>query len=181
MNYLTPERLVRLQDRSDETHYLAALDDWEHALRQYREHLLQLGRELPPDLHELLVTVALHDARVLDMWWGGRSQFTITLHPELPPSHLVVLTYSLLEPPSIGETVLPDALRSEPVAWLYDELDRGEPDPKGGPGFLHRILLSDGREVRLRFRSATVKRPVPVVPAVPVPEGAMENLRRHSA
>ncbi len=29
------------------------------------------------------------------------------------------------------------------------------------------ILLSNGWELRLRFRNATVKRPVPVIPGVP--------------
>ena len=107
MNYFTSERVVGLQHRSDEQGFLAALDDWERAVQGYKARLLQVRAQLPNDMRQLIDTVALHDARVLDMWWGGRSQFTITLHPESEPSRLVVLIYSLIEPPAVVQDVLP--------------------------------------------------------------------------
>jgi len=180
VNHFTPERLVRLQDRSDERKFLAALDEWEHALASYQEQLTRIRSELPGDLPQLLDTVSLHDARVLDMWWGGRSQCTITLHTEADPARLVVLTYSLAGPPEVHPDVLPEAVRSRPVSWLYDELDFAGAGQPGGPAFVHSILLSDGREVRLLFRNVTVKRPVPLVPDVHA-EGTRTNSIRHSA
>jgi hypothetical protein len=180
LKYFLPELLVRLQDRSDEHRFLAALDEWERALAKYQEQLTQIRGALPDTLPRLLDTVALHDARVLDMWWGGRSQCTITLLPEADPSHLVVLTYSLAGPPDIHPDVLPEAVRSRPVAWLYDELVFADEVHSEGPEFVHSILLSDGREIRLRFRGVTVERPVPLVPAVPSADGNSPSVR-HSA
>jgi hypothetical protein len=180
MKYFTAERILRLQDRSQEQAFRAALEDWERALAEYRERWQQVRPELPADLGQLLDTVSLHDARVLDMWWGGRSQCTITLHPESAPSRLLVLTYSLLEPPDVRPDVLPASVRSEPVAWLYDELGFGADPPASEPVFTHNILLSDGREVRLRFRNVQVKRPVPLVPVVSAGDATQPPVR-HSA
>ena len=46
MNYFTPERLIRLQDRSDEQQFLAALDDWERVLERYRQQLNSIEQRL---------------------------------------------------------------------------------------------------------------------------------------
>jgi hypothetical protein len=165
VKHFTPERLVQLQDRSSEKKFLAALDAWERATKRYEDQLKRIRSDLPFGLQQLIATVPLHDARVLDMWWGGRSQFTITLHPDSDPSRLVVLSYSLVEAP-VEREVLPESVRSEPVGWLYDELDQ-HGTKRGGPIFAHMILLSDGREIQLLFRQVTVKRPVPVVPVAP--------------
>lgn len=177
MKYFTPERLARLQDHSEERQFLAALDDWEHALEDYWQQLNEIQQRLrgiqpplPKNLQEFLkffTTVSLHDARVLDMYFGGRSRFRITLHLEFQPERLVVLTYSLVEPPRIKVNVLPEQLHSEPIVWLYDELTLEPQSGKEKPVFHHAILLSDGSEVRLRFCSVTIERPVPLVPAVP--------------
>jgi hypothetical protein len=165
MKHFTPERYLRLGRLDDRQAFLAAQEEWERALAGYQEQLRQVRGQLPTDLGELLDKVYLHDARVLDMWWWGRSQFTITLHPESDPSRLVILTYSLVVPPTVAKDVLPEAVRSEPVAWLYDEVNVGDESRQGKQAFTHDILLSDGREIRLQFRNVTVKRPVPLVPA----------------
>jgi len=168
VKFFTSQRLVRLQDRSNKGKFAAALEDWERAAHAYRQHLLRVRHELPGELQQLIDAIPLHDARVLDMWWGGRTHFTITLQPESDPLRLVVLTYSLMEPPAIQQDVLPESIRSEPIAWLYDELDLGTNAARRTQAFLHRILLSDGREVDLHFRKVTVKKPIPVVPASPL-------------
>jgi len=182
MKYFTPERLVRLQDHSDENQFLAALDDWEHALENYWQQVNEIQQRLrviqpplPKNLQEFLkflTTVSLHDARVLDMYYGGRSRFRITLHPEVPPGRLVILTYSLAQPPQIEHNVLPEQLRSEPTAWMYDELTLEGGTDKGRRLFRHNILLSDGSEVSLHFCHVKIERPVPLVPAVPANFGS---------
>jgi hypothetical protein len=178
MKYFTRERLVRLQDHSDEQRFLAALDDWENSLKDYqqqlstiKQHLRAIGHRIPA-LLKFLTMVSLHDARVLDMYSGGRSRFRITLHPEFQPGRLVILTYSLTQPPQIGRNVLPEHVRLEPITWLYDELTLEDRTGEEKPMFRHAILLSDGREVQLCFRHVAVERPIPVVPAVAAASGS---------
>ncbi len=171
MKYFTPERLFRLQDRSDEQQFLAALDDWEVASRAYRQHLGQIGEALPPALRRLVHAVALHDARVIDLWpprpESQRARFTIILQPESDLSRRVVLRYSLLEPPQIDRNALGDEACSRPLAWLYDELgvEPSAPSQSGEPTLTHRILFSNGWEVGLRFRKVTVERPSSLIEA----------------
>ena len=136
------------------------------ALLRYEEHLARIRAELPVALRRMVETVYLHDARVLAMSWGGKSRFIITWQPESDPSRLVVLAYSLVAPPQVNEGALPDATRSEPAAWLYDELDAADSTGAQGRVFSHDILLSDGREVQLRFRNVIVTHPMPLVPNV---------------
>ncbi len=180
MKFFTPELLVKLQDRSGKGSFLSAHDEWERAVKHYNKQLGKVHDKLPADFQHLIDTVSLHDAQVLDMWWGGRSQFTITLHAQSAPSRLVVLTYSLLEKPGVAKDILPAAVWSEPTAWLYDELDFGGAKTRGPATFVHHILLSDGREVRLHFRNVTVKRPLPLVP-VSLPALVKLDGARHSA
>lgn len=176
MNYFTPERLVRLQDHSDEKQFLAELDDWEQALKGYRRQLEEIQQRLraiqpqfPKHLHKFfrfLDTISLHDARILVMSWGGERHFRIALHTEFQPERLVVLTYSLREPPQIQANVLPEQFRSEPISWLYDEVTLDDRTRKGKPVLRHSILLSDGREVGLCFYYVTIELSISLVPVL---------------
>ena len=162
MRYLTPERLAALQDHSDKQRFLAALDDWEDAVSAYQEQLRRIHESLPAGLRQLVDTVALHDAKVIDISQGQRSRFTIILEPESDPARQVVLAYSLSAPVEIKEDALPEAVRSRPLQWLYDELQIVQPGENGKQpqAFAHSILLSNGWEMTVRFRSVTVTRPV---------------------
>jgi hypothetical protein len=157
MKYFTPERYLRLGNLHDRQAFLAAHEDWERAIKAYKTRLRTIADKLPAGLRPLQ-SIYLHDARVLDIWQGAVSRFTITLQPESDPCKLVVLAYSLVEAPTIVQDVLPADNRSEPIAWLYDELD------VEGASSLHNILLSNGWEIRLRFRKASVLRPVSLIP-----------------
>ena len=170
MNYFTPERYLRLGDLDDETTFLAAQAEWDTALSGYGEELKRIRKELPRGLRRLVETVYLHDARVLTMHQIEKD-FLITLQPPSDPDRLAVLGYSLVEEPIIDRNALPPERRREPIEWLYDELaldrpegPRGLPAPSGRPTFRHHILLSNGWEVTLHFRSAWVKRPLRVIP-----------------
>jgi hypothetical protein len=174
VRYFTPERLVRLQDHSDERRFLAALEEWEAAVAAYREQLHRIQEALPAGLRHLVNTVALHDARVIDLSRGQRSRFTIILQPESDPSRQVVLAYSLVEPVEIIEDALPEAARSQPLQWLYDELEdvqgadnSSQRERSGARTFLHSILLSNGWEVKLRFGRVNVTRPVSLLQRLP--------------
>jgi hypothetical protein len=167
MKYFTPQRYLRLGNLDNREAFLKANEEWERALDDYQRHFRRVRRLLPKDFGQLLDTLSLHDARILDMWWGGRRRFTITLLPESDPSRLVVLTYSLVQPPEVEQDVLPASVQTKPVAWLYDELEV-KSHRRGNPLFFsHNILLSDGREIRINFRTVTVIRPLPLVPENP--------------
>jgi hypothetical protein len=165
VKYFTPDRLVRLQDHSDEKRYLAALGSWEKALRYYREHLQKIGDALPRGLRNLLRSTALHDAAIVDMWHRN-TRFNITLLPESDRTKLVILSYSLVEAPQISREALPFELRASQATWLYDELDvQQSADAQRRRLFTHHILLSNGWEIELRFRSVAVSRAALLVPA----------------
>ena len=187
MKYFTPERYLALGNLRERQAFLAAHSDWERAIQGYKDRLSKIRSDLPAALRQLVESTYLHDARVLDMWPGRRSRFTITLHPESDPSRLVVLVYSLEEPPTIERDVLPTEVCSTPVAWLYDELDverptggRIKPSCRKPPLFTHNILLSNGWEVRLRFRQVAVSRPLSLIPPTQKPSVTHE-LVSHSA
>jgi hypothetical protein len=169
MKYFTPARYLRLGNLDDERAFLDAQDEWERAIVDYKAHLRRIRGDLPGALRRLIENVYLHDARVVDMVKGKRSRFTITLQPESTPEQRVVLAYSLIEPARIDPATLPEEARSEPLAWLYDELDvlkqsKSRTSKDGvAKTFRHAILLSNGWEIQLRFRSVAVMRPVALV------------------
>jgi hypothetical protein len=83
---------------------------------------------------------------------------------------MVVLTYRLLQPPRVERSDLPEALRGEPLAWLYDEFDLAGPG-----GFSHEIFVSDGCLIKLVFSEMKVSR---LDLRFPRPEMAGEDGRR---
>jgi hypothetical protein len=173
MKYFTPQRYLQLGELEDEQAFLASQEQWEEAIAEYGKHLQQIRKKMPRGLRNIVESVYLHDASVLSMH-QDEDLFVVTLQPESDPKRLVVLGYSLVEEPLIEQHVLPAERCREPVAWLYDELDLDRPEgprglsmPEGKPTFRHNILLSNGWEVVLRFRSAWARRPVRVVPVAP--------------
>lgn len=186
MKYFTPERYLRLGSLDDEKAFLVAQEQWEEALSSYREQLQRIRKELPRGLRNFIESVHLHDARVLTMH-QTEEEFFITLQPPSDPGRLAVLGYKVVEEPVIEQNALPPDPRRGPIEWLYDELDldwpegpRGLPAPAGKPTIRHNILLSNGWEVTLRFRSAWVKRPLRVIPVVSEPRDR-QSAESHSA
>ena len=186
MKHFTPERYLALGNLDDERAFQAAQEAWERALSDYRDQVQRIRKQLPRGLRSLVESVYLHDAQVLAMH-QIEEDFVVTLQPPSDPERLAVLGYSLVEEPIIEQNVLPPERRREPIQWLYDELDldrpegpRGLPNPAGRPTIRHNILLSNGWEVILRFRSAWVKRPLRVIPVV-AEIGGQEGVRSRSA
>ena len=162
MRFFTPQRYLQLGNLKNEKAFLAAQNEWEHAVGQYQVHLDKIRARLPAGLRRLIDAVYLHDAVVLDMWQDRRNRLAITLQPETDQARLVVLTYSLAKPPQFRRGVLPAERCSEPVTWLYDELDaRGN---RSQPRFQQRILLSNGWEISLQFHDVKVARPQAIIP-----------------
>jgi hypothetical protein len=148
MKYFTPELYVLGQSEDP-----AALDEveraWEENLERYAAHLGQIRPRLPAELVGLLDRYDLHGAEVLTL---GRSGDNLVLVAQLDPAvATLLLTWDLTAEPEIDRGALPPELRQERAVWLYDEVDVGS-----GPAFSQSILLSNGWEVRLRFRALRV-------------------------
>lgn len=172
MKYFTPELYLQLGKLDNEQAFLTAQQQWEEALTDYQKELQRIRKDLPRSLRNLVESVYLHDARVLTMHQIDQD-FFIILQPPSDPDRLIVLSYSLVEEPHIEQGLLPVERCREPIEWLYDELDldrpegpRGLPAAPGKPTVRHNILLSNGWEVKLRFRSVWVKRPIRVLPMI---------------
>jgi hypothetical protein len=193
MKYFTPERHLRLGNLDSEAEFLATLQEWEDANTDYLAHLESIRAKLPPELLRLYGEVHLHDAHVLSAYqqdepeWvlaqehglggvggglGGvvagpvpSQQFVITLQPDVDARRLVVLTYSVTQEPLV-RTVLPPDRCSTCALWTYDELDLDAPE-EGRPTFRHDVLLSNGEELTIHFRSVKVSRPLRLLSAVP--------------
>jgi hypothetical protein len=158
MKYFTPTRYQRLGNLGDEKAFLTALRDWERAISRYKGRLQRIRDDLPSNLRRLIESVYLHDARVLGMCQGQVSRFTITLQPETTPGQLVVLAYSLVEPPRIERAALADLCNESsgmtdcsPVYLLFSPI-------------LRRVLSATVFRVRRRSVRLQVWRIVPSIP-----------------
>jgi hypothetical protein len=181
MRYFTPERWLKLQHVDDERAFYSAQTEWEQALADYRKELERILPRLPRDLQRFVECECLHDATVLADW-RGRSRLTILLRPEPPASRLFLLNYTLAETPTVAHAALPREYRTEHTTWKYDEVGVEEGSGLNEDAvFTQDILLSDGREVRLRFTRFSFSQPEPgfPLPDPPVAEGF--SVLSHSA
>ena len=164
MRFFTPERYLCLGNLKDDRLSRRLRRNGSKPSSNIRPIWARLAANCPQVLRRLIGSVYLHDAVVLDMWRDRGSQLTITLRPESDPARLVVLAYALDKPPQVRRGVLPAERCSEPVAWLYDELDIRPSRPGSRPRFQQRILLSNGWEIRLQFHAVRVARPEAIIP-----------------
>jgi hypothetical protein len=164
MKYFTPELIEQLN--SPERAIANAADaEWDRRLEEYEAHLQRLAPKLPEHLREFN-QLLLHDARVREIARSGE-QFLMILRKDIPPCNLVILTYLLLEDPSVDREALPPAGRSPVMDFLYDEFDLEHVE--GQQAYRQSILFSNGWEIRLRFRDVRVILAEPIFPA-PRPE-----------
>jgi hypothetical protein len=181
MRYFTPERWLELQHVEDEKAFYSAQTNWEQAHSEYCKQLARLLPRLPRSLQRFAKEERLHDATVLADW-RGRSRLTLLLHPDQPGSRLFLLNYTLVEPPSIIPTRLPKEYQTEHLLWKYDEIGAEKGGRlRGEPVFTHCILLSDGREIRLRFTRFTFSQRDPVLPLAGARTVAVRFPLSHSA
>jgi len=175
MRYFTPDLFVRLQNLQDRT----ASEDWERAVEKYDTYLRSVRSRLPRSLRRIVEELYLHDAEVLCMSRRGNT-LSITLQPEPPGESLLVLDYSLVADPEINHSALPAEHRTDYVAWLHDEvkIERSlsaatcqKPKKHGRaignssvPVYSHKILLSNGWEVSVRFHAFRLSQPKGLLP-----------------
>ena len=178
MKYFTPQLYIKLQECQDESAFRAVNAERERMVQEYRVRLHEISAGQWDGPRRLLTLGILHDAEVVDVWTGN-SRLTIILRVK-NTSDLLSLAYSLVEPPWTDRTAIPEEHRAASTLWLYDEIDQDRETfynverriqgkmtdalfpttlEKGWkPIFLHAILLSNGCEIRLRFRQVKITR-----------------------
>jgi hypothetical protein len=175
MNYFTPDLFVRLQNLQDQS----ANQDWENAVEKYDAYLRRIRSRLPRALRQIVEELFLHDAEILCMSRRGKT-LSITLQLEPPAESLLVLNYSLVADPKINYSALPAEDCADYAAWLYDEIKVERPiaatarqegnkngrttEERSVPVYSHKILLSNGWEVSVRFRALRLSRPTALIP-----------------
>ncbi len=162
MRYFSQETLDRVRSEDDDISDAAA-EEWNRFAEACREHYVSIRHLLPPDLcrlHEL----CLHDA---EFWFhlgsgctrDGVEQWTAGYRLEDDPGvpgHTLEGHYrggraplaTIVIEAGAGNSFTPYV--GGGVFVLYDEIEV-VPDTQP-PEFVHSLLLSDGQEVRFRFR-----------------------------
>lgn len=164
MEYFTPERYLRLQQFDDPSVLERAMAEWDTAVERYNTGLLHIRDRFPDGVRTFLDDYCLHDAVLVGTTSDGERRTYRLLVQEEGVEGLTELVYFDAEP-SLDESTFPADFRTGPVLWLYDEMAA---NPRVLPGWspliLHSVLLSDGRELTVRFRDFKVSRVQPFVP-----------------
>jgi hypothetical protein len=174
MKYFKPELLARCRSRDDEVAEAAA-KEWEEAIAACRARLKAIRPQLPRGARGLCSRFSLHDARLLGAAFGTRTAlFGILLRLEGSPEHpgqVLELNYHPAPGPNGGVNVKaqgPSEGGPRGDVWVqYDEFDLDEEHGF----FTHSLLLTDGREIEVRFTGLTVRILDDVVTPTHLPEG----------
>lgn len=163
MRFFTPEVYVRFNS-SDDMEADRANEEWEEAIRAYREHLDTLRDQVPEHVRKL-ASLCLHDAEIL-----ARQQTSEPIYPKAPIDwfpfwpHLLILSARQDDDVVSLIYLLGDKVREHGAAedwpfskdrthWLYDEVDAV---PGHAGMFVHRVLLSDGTVLEIPFISVFI-------------------------
>ena len=156
MKFFTPELYLRYNSPDDAVADRAD-QEWEEAIRAYREQLKYFLSMMDERVKGLVQGQCLHDAEVLSLEENvadlplslpfKTSVTIISLRIDKKIIDIIYLTWA-----GIRETAAP---RGWPFSklrphWLYEEIDF-EPGPAPIPRFWHRILWSDGRVTSIPF------------------------------
>jgi hypothetical protein len=177
MKFLQPEMLARSRSANDAVAEAAA-DQWDTALVAYRARFKAIRNRLPVAVRRLCVRVALHDALLLGAARAEhRPFFALLVRLEGTagePGEVLELVYHPVAGPHGGLEIrthpcLDDNPPGQSVRVLYDEFDVHE----AHAFFTHALLLSDGREIDIRFHSMTWRRLGTVFAPAELPQGAV--------
>jgi hypothetical protein len=161
MKYFKPELLARYRS-SDDGVAEAAAKEWEEALAAYQARFKSISGKLPAGVRSLCSKMSLHDARFLGAAWNEQKPlFGIMLRLEGSrgqSGEVLELHYHPVVGPKGGVGIRMHASSEKTVhkeVWiLYDEFNLDEEHAF----FTHSLLLTDGREIEIRFHNLTVRR-----------------------
>lgn len=161
MKYFKPELLARFRSSDDDVADAAA-KEWDDAAAAYQARFKSIQDGLPQSVRRLCAKVTLHDARFLGAAIGKEEPFfglLIQLEGRgEQPGEVLQLNYDTVSGPKGGVHVRTHSEvteNSRKGVWiLYDEFDQDAEHPF----FTHMLLLSDGREIEVRFNKLSVRR-----------------------
>jgi len=160
MKYFRPELLARCRSSEDSVADAAA-KEWDEAVAAYRARFKSIRGKLPPGARRLCTKASLHDARLLGAAWSERQAiFTILLQvvgAKGRGGEVLEMNYHPVAGPNGGVTLGPRTLSEKDaprlVHVLYDEFDLDEEHSF----FTHSLLLTNGREIGIRFHNLTCR------------------------
>lgn len=145
MKYQTPELFIRLTTASKED-YADALHSWEIAVQKLRDRYDALGERLPQSLRVFRERVCLHDGEVLGINHASTSNRRVVAIDVVQDDRVYNLVYQCAAPMHRSVPSESDVFsKSEPVLWLYDEMDVDDADV-----CRHSIMLSNGEVLELQ-------------------------------
>jgi hypothetical protein len=163
MKFFTPELYLRYNSPDDSIADLAD-EEWERAIRGYKDHLVKYSSDMNDRVRELAENLCLHDAELLSIQEDVPNPLVPHLFPPFRVAiislrsgeritNLIYFLWSEIEQ-SRPEVDWPfSKLRTH---WLYDELDV-ERHPSSYPKCRHTILWSDGRVLSIPFLDVVVQ------------------------
>ena len=157
MKYFTPELLARCRAADDDVAETAAARG-RRQLAAYNARLQKIRPLLPAGTRRLLRRVSLHDAQYL-LEGGAGSELFLTFRLAKRASESaagVELRYTLDGPDTaLGRQGRGSQDGRVAPHVLYDEFDLER--TRAATVFIHRLLLSDGTELRIRFSNLRLR------------------------
>jgi hypothetical protein len=161
MKFFTPELLRRTRS-PDQAVWSAASEEWEVMLKDYSRHLKAIRPRMSDTTRAVLRLPTLHDGLLvgsLGQMKGPQIELLVRLEDRKgEPTRFLLFRYQTAtrhSKDSFSEEVHDIGAKGDVTKYkphiLYDEFDV---DKRGA--FTHAILLSNGTEVRVRFRDLVV-------------------------
>jgi hypothetical protein len=177
MKYFKPELLARYRSSDDSVAETAA-QQWDEATTAYRARFKSIRAKFPVGVRRFCAKVSLHDARVLGAAYNPRQPlFGILLQMEGSAGEsgeVLELNYHPVAGPHGGVQIKRhtscQGKGHKDVRVLYDEFDLDEEHAF----FTHALLLTDGREIEIRFHNLTIRRLGRVFTPNELPEGELK-------
>ena len=165
MKYFRPELYLQSQPRNDDAAIENAMAAWDRAETEYESELKREWSRFPEAVHHYLENIRLHDGVLVADGPPAADEYRLVVRTDSPTGEFVELTYFLTEPPRMTDAGFPADLKSETPYWVCDEFE-ADPVTPTTARFTHSILLSDGRELRVRFHDLEVRRFAPLLTAL---------------
>ena len=169
MTHFRPELYFQTQPTHEWPTIEAAIAAWDREQDAYEAELKRDWARYPEAVRLYLDSVRLHAGVLVADGPTDENRYQLVVRTDNPSREFVEFSYLLTEQPEVLDAGFPADLRSDTPHWLYDEFEVTPNLPAAMSLFTHSILLSDGRELRVRFRDLEMRRFTPLLTAIGAP------------